>query len=91
MAIAMRAEVAGQTKEGYQEVFDSLRPLYLAAPGFIAHMSHPTDGGWCVVDVWESRDQFEAFFSQHVVRKLQPGLRPKISFQQLHDAFTTAA
>jgi heme-degrading monooxygenase HmoA len=90
MAILMRAEVSGQTQQGYQEVFDALRPLYAGARGFVAHFSYPIEGGWCVVDVWDSREQFESFFGQNVVPRLQTGLRPKISFQQLHDAFTKA-
>lgn len=91
MPILMRAEVHGQTPEGYQEVFDALRPAYQAAPGFIAHLSHPIDGGWCVVDVWTSRERFQAFFSQHVAHRLPPAARPKISFQTLHDALAVSA
>jgi hypothetical protein len=90
VAILMKAEVFGQTQEGYQQVFDALAPLYAATPGFIAHLSHPIDGGWCVMDVWASREQFESFFSQHVACKLQDTVRPKISFQALHDAMAVS-
>ena len=50
MPILMRAEVYGQTEDGYKEVFTSLEALYKDAPGFIAHTSHPIEGGWCVLD-----------------------------------------
>jgi heme-degrading monooxygenase HmoA len=86
MPILMKADVAGQTQAGYQAVFEALAPLYRTFPGFIAHLSHPTENGWCVMDVWESREHCEAFFRQHVVPQLQDSLRPKISFQPLHDA-----
>jgi heme-degrading monooxygenase HmoA len=88
MPILMKAEVHGQTQQGYQEVFDALAPLYKTSPGFIAHLSHPIDGGWCVMDVWSSQEQFEKFFRQHVVHRLPANVRPKISFQALHDALS---
>ncbi len=91
MPILMKAEVHGQTQQGYQEVFDSLAPLYKATPGFIAHLSHPIDGGWCVMDIWSTREHFEKFFSQHVVHRLPTTVRPKISFQPLHDALAVLA
>jgi heme-degrading monooxygenase HmoA len=88
MPILMKAEVHGQTQHGYQEVFNSLAPIYQATPGFVAHVSHPIDGGWCVMDIWESRAQFQQFFSEHVVHRLPANVRPKISFQELHDALS---
>jgi hypothetical protein len=88
MPILMTADVPGQTREGYDRVFDALAPLYAAAPGFVAHLSHPIDDGWCVMDVWRTREDFERFFAQHVVSKLPSELRPKIRFRELHDAFT---
>jgi quinol monooxygenase YgiN len=88
MPILMRAEVFGQTEEGYRAVFESLAPLYNAAPGFVAHFSHAIDGGWCVIDIWHSREAFQSFFSQHVVHRLPPTVRPKISFQPLYDALS---
>jgi quinol monooxygenase YgiN len=91
MPILMRAEVYGQTQEGYKAVFDALAPLYKVAPGFIAHVSHEIDGGWCVMDTWSSKDAFQSFFSEHVVHRLPPTVRPKISFQTLHDALSVAS
>jgi len=91
MPVLMIAEVHCQTQEGYERIFKALAPLYAKTPGFIAHLSHPMDGGWCVMDVWASREQFQQFFGQHVVDRLDDRLRPKIRFQQLHDAFTLPA
>jgi heme-degrading monooxygenase HmoA len=87
----MKAEVFGQTRDGYKAVFDSLAPLYQRAPGFVAHFSHEIEGGWCVMDVWSSKDAFQAFFSQHVVHRLPSTVRPKISFQALHDALSMSS
>jgi heme-degrading monooxygenase HmoA len=85
MTILMKADVRGQTREGYQQVFDELASQYAAAPGFIVHLSHPTDEGWCVMDVWKTRKDCERFFREHVAPKLPTTVRPKITFVELHD------
>ncbi|MFD9076499.1 hypothetical protein [Streptomyces lasiicapitis] len=33
----------------------------IPAPGLISHAAEPIDGGWRVVDVWESEEAFENF------------------------------
>jgi heme-degrading monooxygenase HmoA len=91
MPILMRAEVFGQTQDGYQMVFNALAPLYQTAPGFIAHFSHAIEDGWCVTDIWSSKDAFQRFFSEHVVHRLPATVRPKISFQMLHDALSVSS
>ena len=88
MPILMTARVPGQTPEGYRQMIDAVATAYRAAPGFIAHLSHPIDGGWCVMDVWASKEAFERFYAEHVAPKLPPAARPKIRFQELHDAVT---
>lgn len=85
MAILMTAEVPGQTLPGYQTMIDALAPVYRSSPGFVLHVSHPIDGGWRVIDVWQSKEDFERFYAQHVASKLPPGIRPKVRFQPLHD------
>jgi quinol monooxygenase YgiN len=90
MPILMKAEVFGQTQDGYRMVFDALAPHYKTAPGFIAHFSHAIEGGWCVMDVWSSKDAFQSFFSEHVVHQLPSTVRPKITFQALHDALSVS-
>jgi hypothetical protein len=90
MPILMIADVHGQTREGYQRVFDALAPLYAATPGFVAHLSHPIEGGWRVLDVWRTREDCKRFFAEHVAARLPPTVRPKLEFRELHDAFTPA-
>ena len=34
--------------------------------GIISHVAGATDGGWCVVDVWESQEHFERFFADRL-------------------------
>lgn len=91
MPILMTARISGQTREGYQQVIDAVSAAYVAAPGFVLHMSHPIDDdGWCVMDVWHTREQFQQFFAEHVVPRLPPTLRPKIELVELHDVLSIA-
>jgi hypothetical protein len=69
-------------------MIDALAGAYRDAPGFVLHMSHPTARGWCVMDVWRSKEHFQRFYAEHIAPKLPPTLRPKIAFQELHDAIS---
>lgn len=88
MPILMTAEVRGQTRDGYQQVFDALAPCYAQAPGFVVHLSHPTDDGWRVMDVWQSKELCQRFFRTHVAPQLPATVRVKIAFRELHDVHT---
>lgn len=84
MAILMTAEVPGQTEQGYDGILQGLEKLLRAAPGFIMHAAHPVEGGWRVFEMWESKDDANRFFAEHVAPNLPPGVRPKRSIQALH-------
>lgn len=84
MAVLISTDVRGQTQEGYDEVSMVLHELVKKAPGFILHTSHRIDGGWRVIEVWESKADADAFFSKVVRPNLPPGIHPKRSYQELH-------
>lgn len=65
MAIGIRTKLSGVT----QEQFDAIDAAVGKGPfdGLIFHTSGPIDGGWGVIDFWESRAQFDAFITQHVM------------------------
>jgi hypothetical protein len=54
------------------------------APGFILHTAHPIDGGWRILEVWESPNDASQFFAKHVHPNLLPGIKPKRTVQALH-------
>jgi hypothetical protein len=69
MAIGLVMQFDGIGITDYDEV---MRHLELEAPGvtgvkndwpdgIISHVAGSTEKGWCVVDVWESQDAFDAF------------------------------
>jgi hypothetical protein len=82
MAIAIVFEIPGVTKEQYDAVINKLHLDGKTAPGGIFHVAGPMEGGWRVVDVWESEVAFHAFFKAKLQKALQeagvPPLQPKI-------------
>ena len=84
MAVLMTAEVAGQTEQGYDGMRTHLDALLESAPGFVLHTAHPVEGGWRVLEIWETKEDADRFFAQHVAPNLPPGIRPKRSIQPLH-------
>ena len=68
MPIVMVHDSPGGTQEQYEAVADRLtggRGLGSTedwpVEGILSHVAGPTDGGWCVVDVWESEEAFQRF------------------------------
>jgi hypothetical protein len=85
MAVLMTSEVSGQTLAGYSDLFDVVSSELQSAKGFLMHASHPVDGGWRVIEIWDSRDDAAAFFATTIAPHLPEGIRPKLSFTLLHD------
>jgi hypothetical protein len=84
MAVMVTAEVQGQTQEGYDGMLGVLAELVKRTPGFVLHTAHPIEGGWRVIEIWESKHDANQFFAQHVHPNLPPGIQPRRSFQELH-------
>lgn len=84
MAVLISAEVKGQTTEGYDGMVADMGAVIRDVPGRLLHASHATEDGWRVIEVWESREEANRWFAQHVVPRLPPGIRPRRTFQELH-------
>ena len=84
MAVMIIAEVANQTQQGYDGMLSMLEGGIKQAPGFVMHSAHPTEGGWRVIEIWESSKQASDFFAQFVHPNLPPGIKPKRTVQELH-------
>jgi hypothetical protein len=84
MAIMITADVANQTQQGYDGMLAMTEPLLKQAPGFIMHASYPIEGGWHVIEVWESNAAAAEFFATYIAPNLPPGIKPKRIIQELH-------
>lgn len=69
MAVAMMVD----NPEGSQEVYEQLRArLGLERPaGGIFHVAGPSpNGGWRVIEIWESEDEMNRFFQERFIPAL---------------------
>ena len=62
MAISAVFEVPGMTADDFDKILAGLEKAGQMKPdGRIFHVASPTDGGWLVVDVWDSEQQLGEF------------------------------
>jgi hypothetical protein len=92
MAVAVTLEFKG-TLDQYDDVIAKMgfSPGGAGAPGSISHMVVATDDGIRVTDVWESREQFEAFGRDQIgPLTQQAGITepPAVEFQDVHNYLT---
>ncbi|MGI5375767.1 hypothetical protein ACQEV2_16245 [Streptomyces sp. CA-251387] len=69
MAVLVVNQSAEWTEELYQATFDRVIPDRTSPPaGMVAHYAAPREGGgWQVIDVWESEEDFRRFLEGSVV------------------------
>jgi hypothetical protein len=90
MAVAVVLDFKGGTLEQYDQVVDrmGLHDSSNMPGGGITHWVAATDDGIRVTDVWESREQFEAFAQSDIGPHTQavgmPG-PPEINFYEVHN------
>lgn len=84
MAVLITGHIPGQTREGYEGMLAALSDAMREAPGFVMHAAFPVEGGWRVVEVWETARDASQFFATFVHPNLPPGVRPRRSVQDLH-------
>ena len=89
MAVLMIGEVPTLTAEVYNGMLQGLKPSMLAANGFIAHAGGPSPaGGWRVVEMWESKEDGQAWFDEFVAPNLPPDVVPQRTFYEVDAAFS---
>lgn len=53
--------------EQYDELDAKIDPISNRPEGMIFHSAGPSpDGGWRILDIWESQEHFDRFFSEQV-------------------------
>jgi hypothetical protein len=87
MAVAVEANFPGATTELYDE---AVKVMGLASggqhPGALFHWAAKTDSGVRVIDVWESKEDFERFSQEQILPvSKQVGLpEPEITYHDVH-------
>lgn len=92
MAVAIEMEFAGATLEQYDEVIGLMgfEPGGAGAPDALFHWAAKTDDGIKVVDVWKSREAFDAFAEAQIgPYTAQVGINPPaMTFHEVHNTLT---
>jgi hypothetical protein len=70
VAIGIRIKLPGVTQEQFDAAHQHINPDRSVPAGMLFHASGPIDGGWGVIDFWESRAHFDAFLES----KIGPGM-----------------
>jgi len=71
MAVGLRLRFEGGTQEQYDAVHGHIDADANPPQGLIFHMAGPTEEGWGIIDVWESRDSFDRFLADRLGPALQ--------------------
>ena len=71
MAIGFIFNNPGQTQEQYDAAVEQLNLAESLPEGWIFHAAGPTEGGWRVVEVWESQEAADAYFQERLGQVLQ--------------------
>lgn len=66
MAVGIRIKLAGVNAEQYDKLNSSIDPDGNPPAGLLFHASGPIEGGWGVIDFWESREDFDRFVSERI-------------------------
>jgi len=93
MAVAIVMEFDGATLDQYNQVVDRMgfSPGGAGPAGNLFHWVTKTDGGISVTDVWESREQFDAFAGSTIgpiTREIGFPSPPQLSFHEVHNYLT---
>ena len=93
MPIAVQMDFAGATTEQYDQVVKKmgLTPGGPGPAGAISHFVTQTPEGMRVVDVWETKEQFERFAQEQIGPYSQEAgitAEPKIQFFDVHNYMT---
>ena len=71
MAVGLRFKFNGGPEEQYDTLHSALGVEGDPPGGLILHSSGPVDGGWGIIDFWESRDHFDRFMESRLGPTLQ--------------------
>ena len=64
MAVAFLLDFSGMTQELYDQLVETVEAGGKIPEGRILHIAGPIEGGWRVVDVWESQEAVNKFFQE---------------------------
>jgi hypothetical protein len=93
MAVVVVAEIEGGNEAFYEQTSAKAVPGGGLPDGCQLHIAGPTEGGWRVITVWDSEDQFQQFRNEKLIPALrdtggEENIAPKISADPVHRLIT---
>jgi hypothetical protein len=67
MAVVVVAEVPQGNQSFYDQVTERVAPNDQLPDGCQAHIAGPMNGGWRVITVWDSEEQFQQFRNEKLI------------------------
>jgi hypothetical protein len=71
MAVGLVMNFPGMTAEIYDGINQEIGFPGDVPDGLISHVAGPSDGGFRIVDTWESRDKFDTFVQEKIGPAMQ--------------------
>jgi quinol monooxygenase YgiN len=89
MAIGVIFEATGVTQAQYDQTLNDVSPDNKAPSGMLYHAAGPSESGFCVIEVWESKDVLDRFFQEKLGAALQrAGINVQPRFFQVSNTMT---
>jgi hypothetical protein len=90
MAVGIRIKLPGITAEQFDAAHDQVNPDRSPPKGLLYHASGPIEGGWGIIDFWESRADFDAFMETRIgpgmeAAGVQPSGPPDVKEFPVHE------
>jgi hypothetical protein len=77
VAVGLRIKLPGITEGQFNQVHDQANPDRTPPKGLLFHASGPIEGGWGIIDFWESRADFDAFAPRITEGMAAAGVEPQ--------------
>ncbi len=70
MAVGIRQKFSGGTQANYDAAHAVMEIDTDPPVGMLAHAAGPVDGGWGIIDFWDSREAFDNFVQERLMPRL---------------------
>jgi hypothetical protein len=90
MAVGIRIKLAGVDQATFDDIERAVDPAGNQPDGLIFHASGPIEGGWGVLDFWQSRAHFDRFAQERIGPAVAAGgvpVEPEIHEFPVHEYF----
>jgi len=89
MAVVIVNEIAGGNQEFYEQVNPKVMPVGQLPDGCQVHIAGPIEGGWRVITVWDSDEQFQQFRDDKLIPTMrevggEDRIAPEIKTSPVH-------